>query len=332
MDAGDFLDQVLFDRDVETARGRGNRPAILGRHGLHAERTQDAFDLDVGHGDAEHTCDAGAAQPHRGGGAQVLGQRRFRHRAGAAAHDLQGQGRGALDRVARQLRVDAALEAMRGIGMHAQLTGAADDRARSPVRGLEEHPRRCGGDARVPTAHHAAEGDGAIVVGDDEELAIERHFAFVEQFQGFAGARVAHDDRAVQGVGIEGMQRLAEFEHHVVGDVHERADRTQAGTLEALAHPQRRTRVRIQALDDATAEARAIAIGLQFDDEARLRLDLRFRNLDRIDLGTERRRGIERHAAHAEAVGAVRRQLQLETRVGQAEIFRQRLAHRRIGR
>jgi len=33
------------------------------------------------------------------------------------------------------------------------------------------------------------------------------------------------------------MQRLAEFEHHVVRDVDEQADRTQSAAAQAFGHP-----------------------------------------------------------------------------------------------
>src|SRR5207237_574759 len=39
---------------------------------------------------------------------------------------------------------------------------------------------------------------------------------------------------------VEGVQRLAALEHHVVGDVDHVVDRAHAETLEPAAHPQRR--------------------------------------------------------------------------------------------
>ncbi len=73
----------------------------------------------------------------------------------------------------------------------------------------------------------------------------------------FTVAREAHDDVAFEQRVVVGMQRLAEFEHHVVGDVDDRGDRADAAALEALLHPRRRRRARVDALDDAGAKARA---------------------------------------------------------------------------
>jgi hypothetical protein len=63
----------------------------------------------------------------------------------------------------------------------------------------------------------------------------------------FSPARQAHVDRALQLGVVEGVQRLAEFEHHVVGDVDQRADRADAAALEAALHPFRRRRLGIDA-------------------------------------------------------------------------------------
>src|SRR5690606_39655261 len=90
------------------------------------------------------------------------------------------------------------------------------------------------------------------------------------------------------------------------GDVHQRADRAQAGTAQALGHPQRRARGRVQALDDAAAEARAVGAGFQAHFETAVAADRRFRDLQRIDLHTEGGGDVEGDATHAEAVGAVR--------------------------
>ena len=43
-----------------------------------------------------------------------------------------------------------------------------------------------------------------------------------------------------QHVVVEGVQRLALFEHHVVGDVHDVVDRPHPGVLEPRPHPARR--------------------------------------------------------------------------------------------
>jgi hypothetical protein len=139
----------------------------------------------------------------------------------------------------------------------------AGDRGRREMRGFQEHARGGVGDARVPAAHDAGQRNHAIGVGDHQEFRLERDFALVEQLHRLAGARAAHSDRAFQLVGVEGVHRLAQLEHHVVADVHQRADRAQAGAAQLFHQPQRRTRVDVQALDDAPAVARAVGAGVE---------------------------------------------------------------------
>ena len=109
----------------------------------------------VGDRHAQHARQARAAQHDRLRLRQVFGQYRFDHRPRRAAGDLDDQPRRNFDRLPRQLRVDAALETMSGVGVQAELAAAADDRAGREVRGFEEHVAGGVGDARVEAAHHA---------------------------------------------------------------------------------------------------------------------------------------------------------------------------------
>ena len=53
----------------------------------------------------------------------------------------------------------------------------------------------------------------------------------------FAGARAAHADAAAELGEVEAVHRLAEFEHHVVGDVDDVVDRPHAGSRQPLRQP-----------------------------------------------------------------------------------------------
>jgi hypothetical protein len=63
------------------------------------------------------------------------------------------------------------------------------------------------------------------------------HGLLVEQQHLLARARQAHVDGALQLGVVEGVQRLAELEHDVVGDVDQRADRADAAAYETARHP-----------------------------------------------------------------------------------------------
>ena len=127
------------------------------------------------------------------------------------------------------------------------------------------------------------------------------------------------------------MHGLAEFEHDVLGDVDEKADRAHAAATQALGHPQRRRHRRVDAVDHAAGETRHLRAGIEFDLQhgvARRRHGI---GLQRFDLAAERGGGVEGDAAHAEAVGAVRRELEFDRGVGQAEVISERRADRRVG-
>ena len=52
---------------------------------------------------------------------------------------------------------------------------------------------------------------------------------------------IANNDAAIQGIEIEGMQRLAQLEHDVICNVDHRINRTNTGTSQSLDNVGRRT-------------------------------------------------------------------------------------------
>ncbi|MNR19391.1 hypothetical protein D3C85_1361790 [compost metagenome] len=77
------------------------------------------------------------------------------------------------------------------------------------------------------------------MVGDDQGVGTQGDFLAVEQDELLALFRHAYADAAVDFGEVEGVHRLAEFEHHVVGDVDGSVDAAHVGTTQALDHPQR---------------------------------------------------------------------------------------------
>ena len=71
----------------------------------------------------------------------------------------------------------------------------------------------------------------------------------------------AYADRALQLVGVVAVDRPAELEHDVVGDVDGERDRPHAGQLDAAREPAGRRRGRVEAGDRAGDEDRA-ALGV----------------------------------------------------------------------
>jgi len=72
----------------------------------------------------------------------------------------------------------------------------------------------------------------------------------IERFEHLVLARAPyHDAIAGQAVIIEGVKRLAVFEHHIVGDIDDVADRSHSCLLQPPGHPLR-GRADLNALDD----------------------------------------------------------------------------------
>ena len=117
----------------------------------------------------------------------------------------------------RDAPIGAALEAMRGVGVHAVALGHAAHRRRIEPRRLDQHVLRLLGDHRVEAAHHARQRDRLLRVGDDQVVGRELAIDAVERLQDFAFAGAAHDDRAAfQQVEIEGVRGMAEFVDRIV--------------------------------------------------------------------------------------------------------------------
>ena len=146
-------------------------------------------------------------------------------------------------------------------------------------------------------------------------------------------ARAAHDDGAGHFRVVERVQRLAELDHDVVGDVDDRADRTQARTAQTLGEPERRLCAGIDAFDHAAEITRAIGTGIEADRALRLdRVRLRF------DLGRMERR-VANSAPTSRARPCTLRQsgrfgvsLSSMLASGRPRYCAERFADRRIGR
>ena len=108
---------------------------------------------------------------------------------------------------------------MRSVGPKAVAACAAGDGLGRKESRLEEHFGRLKGDAAILAAHDAGHGDRAGIVGDEQHVGVEFERLLVEEEDFFVLARNAGVDGAVELGVVKGVQRLAEFEHHVVGDV-----------------------------------------------------------------------------------------------------------------
>ncbi len=197
-------------------------------------------------------------------------------------------------------------------------------------RGLEHDARGPARHLGVLAAHDAREAEHAVSVaagvGDQQVLGVEGAGDVVEGGELLALAGTAHGDGADELLGVVGVQRLAQVEHHVVGDVDDQGDRTHAGEGEAACHPARGLRGGVHALDLERDEAGAALGAVQ----RRLvpELDGHSPGLGRSDrdLGCGVGEGgaggvavLARHAPHREAVAAVGGHVDLDDLVREAE-------------
>ena len=114
---------------------------------------------------------------------------------------------------------------------------------------------------------------------------------------------------------IKGMQRLAQFEHHVVRNIDDIVDRGVAQRFETLAQPIRR-RLHFHPAHHASRESRAKF--RRFDRDARRLRDRRrgFREfrLHRLQRKAIERGGFTRDAVVAQAIRAIRGQFRIKHR------------------
>ena len=109
-------------------------------------------------------------------------------------------------RLLGQLGVDALLPAGRRLRAEPQPAGAAQDRQRIEVRGLEQDVRRLGGDLAVRSAHDPRDRDRALGVGDHQVGRLELPQRAVERGQLLARRRPADDDPPARQLGrVEGV-------------------------------------------------------------------------------------------------------------------------------
>ncbi len=180
------------------------------------------------------------------------------------------------------------------------------------VRGLEKHRLGRGRHLGLLAAHDPGDGDGPLGVRDHELLGRQLPLGAVERADALAGAGAAHDDPALRERGVvEGVERAAEREHHVVGHVDDVRDRAHAGAEQARLEPRRGLADRHVA-EEPPDVARAALEVLDADVDRLVAgaLGLAARRGREVDV--EQRRHLTGDAVDARQVGPVVARLDLE--------------------
>ena len=161
-----------------------------------------------------------------GGGRPVLARRIAtpvgQPRLDGAAGDLGQQRRAAVECGHRDGGVHRTLVAPAGLADQMQSPHGARHRGRIPHRGLQQDVGGVVVDLGGARAHHAADGRGGHVVDDQHVTGIELALDVVEGDHGLPRFGEPHREVAVDAAAVVGVHRMAEFEHHVVGDVDRR--------------------------------------------------------------------------------------------------------------
>jgi hypothetical protein len=181
----------------------------------------------------------------------------------------------------------------------------------------------------VLATHHAGHGQSAGVVGDHQGVGAQGNFLAVQQDQLLALFGHAHADAAVDFGEVEGVHRLAELEHHVVGDVDGGVDAAHVAAAQALDHPQRGRLAQVDVTDDTAQVAWAGSRGADFDRAhfvvGRAQPDYRAGDRDVVQ-GAD----VAGQAGQGQAVAAVRGQADLDAGVVEVQVLANVLADRGV--
>ena len=254
-DPGDLFDEIGLALDVGAPGWRGDLETVaVGGHG-EAEGGEDARLLgrrDLHADEADHA--GGVERVGPGGVGDGAGMGDLGRLAAAEVEDEAGRH---LDAVGRVGGIDAALEAVAGVGIDAETApGVGGAHGVEPGR-LDEDVGGLGGHAAADAAHDAADALGALGVTDKGFGAVEGVGLVVQRREPLAGTGEADGDGAAMHFGrVEDVERAGAVEGDEVGDVDQRRDRAQADGTQAVLEPLRRGTV-FHAPDDAAVEDRA---------------------------------------------------------------------------
>ncbi|MFN8036056.1 MAG: hypothetical protein U0V73_08985 [Acidimicrobiia bacterium] len=316
----DLLDEIDLAFEVGP-EGRHDRvePAVPGVE-LDAERFERRAHRRIVEVGAEQRVDArGAhrdARPADRRGVHV--ERALRRRR---VRDLDEELHRAIGRRGHAVRVRPALEPGARLAAQAQAFRALRDPHGLEVRRLEQDLGGRVGDLRRAPPHDA--GDrlrGAAGVADEEVLGGERALHAVERDHPLAFCGAAYDDAAaVEPAEVEGVERLAELEEHVVRDVDRVRDGPHPAQRQPARHPRRRRAHRHPSNAGEVARAALGVLDLDRDVGAGDPVERRRRRGRRRERQAEVRGEVARDADHRHGVGPVRRDRQVEHDVVEAE-------------
>ncbi|RMO19822.1 hypothetical protein ALQ47_05273 [Pseudomonas cichorii] len=328
-----LFDQVDFKADVETVTWHFNAPLTDSLAAqLQAQSSQKTFDFSVFNDQTEHLLDTACTQGHGSNRWQVLFADRFDDRTGFTAGDFQQQASSTLHGFTGKLPVHTTLVTVRGIGVQAIGTSLAGHRNGVEESTFQEDIASLGGNAAVLATHDASDGQGALVVGNDQGVGTQADFLTVEQDQFLALLGHAHTNPAIDFGQIEGMQRLTQLQHDVVGDIDSCIDAAHVRTTQTLYHPQRSRTRQVDVANHTPQVTWAGSRCQQLDRTHFVMHGSHRRHVRTSDLGRIKRADFTSQTGNRQAVATVRCQVDFDAGIVQLQVNTNVLTHWRIGR
>ncbi|CRM92056.1 hypothetical protein [Pseudomonas sp. 22 E 5] len=330
---GQLFDQIDFQADIEAMAWHFDLPLPFpARRNAKAEGRQQLLDFGRLNHQTQHLLNALGAQSDRCYRRQVLFADGFGDRASFATGDFQQQTSGALHGFTGQLPVHATLVAVRCIGVQAIGTGLASDGDLVEKCAFKEHVTGGCGHTAVLATHHAGNRQGTGVVGDDQGVSTQADFLTVKQHQLLAFFGHAYADATVDFGKIERMQRLAQLQHDVVGDIYGSIDAAHVRATQTLDHPQRSWLGQIN-VTDHTPQITWAGVWCQHFNRTHFVVHSSYAGNHR----TGHRSVVQRahftgKASQRQAIAAVRGQVDLDAGIFQFQVNADVLAHRRVAR
>ena len=251
--AGHLFNQIHLAVQVDRPGGRyAHVPALVVLLQLAADGLQGAHDALIAEITRFAVLQHRPQQVVQGVAAQMEGRGGLLRAAlHPAAHHLSTaqllqQGHRPIRSGQRGFRWQSLLEAAAGFRAKTHAAGRAAHGHARKNRGFQPDRSGAVGDGLLGSPHHAGQGDRLVGVGHHEGVAAEIALLAVEGGEGFAIATVAQPHplglglAALQGCQpftVEGMQRLARFQHHQIGDVDNVVDRPNARLFQTLLNP-----------------------------------------------------------------------------------------------
>ncbi len=182
------------------------------------------------------------------------------------------------------------------------------------------------------TTHHASNGQGALVVSNNQGVCTQADFLTVEQLELFAGFSHTNADTAIDLLQVKGVHRLAQLKHHVVGDIDGGINAADIRTTQTLDHPQRGRLGQVNIAQHASQVTRA-SFRRHYFHWNNVVIHRRDNGYVRTGNGS----GVQgtdftRQTRQGQAVATVRRQVDFNAGVIQAQVHANVLTYWRIGR